>query len=1114
MSKPIIELRLLGNPQILINNELVQGLTSIKSQALLYYLATKQSNLSRVALGGLLWADKSDDEARVNLRQALRQIVKALPDAVLSSRETLMINSSLVASDVQRFEALSTASDIALLEEAAALYRGDFLEGFFVENALEFEDWQLLEQERLRLIILNSLEALRRYFVEQHALEDALKYTSRFLSIEPFHEESQRAAMRLLSLQGSYRLALQQYTTYHSQLQRELGVQPSLETITLYQRIKRLSLVSLPELPSEFSPLVGRETELKEVTELLTTNNRLVTLLGSGGVGKTRFALAVAKQLQEHFLEGVFWVELVGLTNASFVASSIASSLGIQLSGNQSANEQLIAFLADKELLLVLDNFEHLLSTDEAVNLVQRIWQDAPSVTLLVSSRVRLNLRAELSYVIDQLAFPTMESVVPEAVPSFESVRLFEQVSSRAGKTINELQERITVGHICELVEGMPLAIEMVAALAPEVPLLSIQSSISENLTTLSTSMRDVPQRQRSLQATFNYSLVLLSESEQVLLFKLSVFRGGFSLEAAQEITDAKLVSLSKLVSHSLIRQDRSGRYSMHEVIRQLAQDNLSNQIDLETVTEEKHRLFYTKSMAGLAPKLTGDKSQVAMSWLSLELSNIHVAWQSAIDTRDLSSLKDARKSLVLYYQRVRPAAMGEALMASAQNAVQSILKHQKTQTEEVQLLLAEVLVNRASFQKLMQNYGSSEALLNQSIDLAKSLGQETLCARSYNELGYLHNNQGQYDKGKARFEKALKLLPVSERVERVRCLDGLGTNANWLGHTTEAEKYFDEALAIAKSINSSAVAGLYIGIGNLRSNQGHIEDSIRYYGKAIEIREQLQNTTGVIAGLINIGISYDLIGEYAKSQKSYEKALSLCRISGDKLKLNASLINLARVEHFLGNYEPAFVNYQTALADAVELNHISVIQANLALLALNTSDYKTALAYSDESIARAIDSGSGFYSVFGYLFKAHAQCALGQSEDAFKTYQKVIDICQEINTPAQEMEALAGQACVLLDQQDLKQAMVKIEPVLSFIKENPEVDGTEEPLRLYLIGYKVLEACGDPRAKAVLEAGYKVLMGRAKKLEDEALKESYLNNVLVHKELISAYEQSVIETS
>ena len=1101
-----LELRLLGNPQIIFEGQQVHAISSFKSQALLFYLAMIDGKVSRVALAGLLWADKSDDEARVNLRQALRQVVKVLPDSIIATRDTLAINAAITRSDVQAFLGLVEQDNADKLAEAADLYLADFLEGFYIENAPGFEAWQVLEQERLRERALQVLNSLVAHFVAEHDLPKALEYSKRFLSIEPFHEESQRRVMRLMSLQGNDRLALLQYTHYQKKLHQELGLQPSLKTIDLYQRIKRMSIMSLPELPPEHSPLVGRSRELADVTSLLNTkDNRLITLLGIGGVGKTRFALAVARQQQGRFLEGIYWINLAEVISESLVAASIATALGVNLAGNTSASEQLLAFLTDKELLLVLDNFEHLLSTNEAVDLVQSIWQKAAHVSLLVTSRVKLNLRAEFTYVIDQLSFPQMESVEANQIKEYEAVNLFEQVSSRAGKPLNEGQDIMTAGHICELLEGMPLAIEMAAALTLKESLNAIQTALNNNLITLHTSMKDVPQRQRSLQATFNYSLERLSQAEQTLLFKLSVFRGGFSLEAAQEVADASQVLLSNLVAHSLVRQGNN-RYTLHEVIRQLAQDALAAQKAVETATRKKHRGFFAQKLERLKPNLHQEKAKKAMEWLTLELSNIHLAWQSAIETKDEQTIAKALDPLNTYYKRVGPASTADSLISEALKS----MKHQQGKSEAYDLLLVKLSTTKARIQLTQHKFKSSETLIKAALKMLESYDAPELLYKLYLTKCRRLGDQGRYHEALPILKETLELTPSADVNGKIECLDLLGVALDWLGERTEAETYYREAYSLAEQTNAvERLATLNIGLGILRVNQGKAHQSIEHWQRAIHLFETLGDKGHITSCLINMGTSYDLLGDYMSSRQYYEKASNLAQGTGQQIDFYGALTNLGRAEHFLGRYDAAYTHYQTTRAYYQEKamhDALSLVNANLALLAHNTGKQNMAVELSSASIELAEHLHLEYYALFGYLFMGHAKRALGCYEDALQNYQRVIDICRSIGLPPQEIEALAGQAHVALDQHNTALALEKLEPVLTFLEEHPEAEGAEEPLRLYLSSYEVLQACKDPRAYSLLSTGYELLMDRAQKLDDE-LKETYLTNVLVHKELTSHYD-------
>jgi hypothetical protein len=322
------------------------------------------------------------------------------------------------------------------LAEAAALYRGDFLEGLHLDGCEQFELWLTAEQEHWHQRMTHVLQRLIAHFSSQGNYEQGLRYANRLLELEPRHEEAHRQMMWLLAHNGQRRAALTQYETCRRILAEELDVEPDGETTALFKRIQAADLRRRHNLPAQPTPFVGREEELSEVLGLPGSSDcRLLSILGPGGIGKTRLALQAAEAKAEAFLEGVCFVPLVGVRSPAYVVSAIADALHLSLSGAQSAQNQLINYLRDKEMLLVLDSFEHLL---EDVGLLEEILREAPEVKVLVTSRECLNLRWEQCFEIEGLRYPEGETG-QKNLQSYDAVQLLVQTASRVQRFIISL---------------------------------------------------------------------------------------------------------------------------------------------------------------------------------------------------------------------------------------------------------------------------------------------------------------------------------------------------------------------------------------------------------------------------------------------------------------------------------------------------------------------------------------------------------------------------------------------------------------------------------------------------------------------------------------------------
>jgi DNA-binding SARP family transcriptional activator len=416
-----------------------------------------------------LWGELSEAHANTNLRKALTNLRRQLPGWLTITRQTVAFNpEKLYQLDVADFEVKAVdglaQARLDWLEEAVALYQGDFLVGFQVRAALAFEEWVRAKQSQLRELAIQTLDALAGHYPTQGEAGQALAltYTRQLLTLEPWREEAHRHLMRLLALTNQRSAALAQYELCRQVLAAEFGVEPGPETTALYEQLRTglLTQESLAadgqtndrpifqplnpaapptryNLPAEPTPFIGRELELRALGGMIAEpTRRLITIAGAGGMGKTRLALAAAKRQvnQSHFPNGIYFVPLAPLSNPAQIISAMAEALNLNFYEGNLSRRQLLTYLSQKRMLLILDNFEHLLNSAEpdnpgGVDLVAEILQAAPSVKLVTTSRERLHLQQEQLYPIHGLTIPDQAS--SERPLTQDAVRLFQQSAKR-----------------------------------------------------------------------------------------------------------------------------------------------------------------------------------------------------------------------------------------------------------------------------------------------------------------------------------------------------------------------------------------------------------------------------------------------------------------------------------------------------------------------------------------------------------------------------------------------------------------------------------------------------------------------------------------------------------
>ena len=448
----------------------------------------------------------------------------------------------------------------------------------------------------------------------------------------------------------------------------ELGV----DRLHLRSKSIDAAKVSFPKtnLPIFPTPLIGRARAVEQLSQLLRDPQcRLLTLVGPGGIGKTRLAIESAAQAGDFFIDHVHFVPLFPVNNTQLIVPLIASSVGLSFHHAIRADPktQLFSYLKEKQALFLLDNLEQLL-TEPGIELLAELLAHAPQVKLLVTSRECLGLQDE--WVFEVHGLPVPESIYVQGTEQNTSVELFLQRARRAHVEFSAgIGDFPAIVRICRLVDGNPLAIELAAAWVRTLSCEEIAQEIERGVGFLTVSARDIPARHRSMRAVYEHSWKLLTGEEQRVLLRLSVFQGGFSREAVEQVAAGTLAVLSALMTKSLVRRSSAGRYDLHELIRQFAGDQYA--AHPEAYLHERHSRFYLTWLHEQEAAMINSRQQEIIEQLSLETDNLRQAWELAIQGRQIELLRLAAWPLWYSYEIRGLYREGEAIFLQA---VQSIL--------------------------------------------------------------------------------------------------------------------------------------------------------------------------------------------------------------------------------------------------------------------------------------------------------------------------------------------------------------------------------------------------------------------------------------------------------
>ncbi|MET8122578.1 BTAD domain-containing putative transcriptional regulator [Micromonospora sp. NPDC005189] len=655
-----LRVRVLGGAELTVDGRPLVELASAKATALLFYLAVTGTAHSRSTLAGLLWSDLPEPTARANLRLVLTKLRRVVPELVAVSRQTIGLADIrqvwVDAAEVGRVAA-SHQDDEELLE-AVRLCRGEFLEGFGVPGAPLFDGWLADRRAAVRADMLTLMDRAVQRAKDRRDTDGGIEVTRRLLQLERLHEEAHRALMWFLAVGGQRSAALAQYETCRYLLREELGIEPAPATLALRDEIAgtggfsaldvlppasarrenpaRAAGAPTSDLPRPLTALIGRETELARLHELLDDPAcRLVTLVGPGGIGKTRLAVEVTACRQTRHRDGTVFVSFVGTSPthpdeaADMVIAGIARALEIELSVPREPLGLLTDQLAGRELLLVLDNLEHL---RDGAGVLAELLRRAPGTQLLVTSRRQLGLGVEWLVEVPGLPYPPSDADAD--ADAYEAVQLFQERARMLRPGFPAIVGAEGVGRVCRLVGGVPLAIELAARWVRSASPVAIADRLADGLELLETTAPDVERRHRSLRSVIDWSWQLLTDEERRALRRLSVLRGSFDLAATSAVAGAGLPVLASLVDQSLVAVRGHGRYEMHELLRQYAAECLATDPAEEAQTRWRHAEHYV----ALLPPMGEARTEGGPS-LEAEQENLHAATEWLILDADPTTL-------------------------------------------------------------------------------------------------------------------------------------------------------------------------------------------------------------------------------------------------------------------------------------------------------------------------------------------------------------------------------------------------------------------------------------------------------------------------------------------
>lgn len=867
----MLEIRTFGGLSLRKNGEALKDLGSHKAEAILVYIAVGGRPYNRNVLASLLWSESPENQAQTSLRVALSLLRKPLGDYLEVSRETVSLNpDSQVYLDVSELE---TKLDSHQVEQALEIYRGDFLQGFYVRDSLEFEEWRRWQEERLRRLISGALQAAITAAIEMEDYKKGQALIHQLLELDPLDELAHRQCMLLFALDGKRVPALTQYEKCRAILQAELGVEPSRETQVLFKQISQgirpiSSGVVIPpqNLPAPQTSFIGREPELAQIEALIGDPAcRLLTLMGPGGIGKTRLALQAASKAPRSFSDGTYFVPLDPVVSPDYLVHSIAGAIQFNIDTSFSDLDpkyQLLDYLRNRSILLVMDSFEHLIP---GAGLLADVISHAPKVKILVTSRQRLDLKGEWTFPVNGLPIPSTSA---NASPDNSSaLRLFVERARQAksGSQLSKLDlEHAT--RICRFVEGMPLAIELAAAWTSMLTPEEIAEEIHNNLDFLNISSSDIPEKHHSLRAAFESSWLMLNDGQREAFCKLSIFQGGFDRQAALQVTGISLTQLSALLDKSMLGRNMAGRYYMHGILRQYAFEKLNAILPGRNEVYDQHCRYYLEFLSQREADLNSQRMFIAQDEIRQEMDNIRSAVNWAVVNWEAEKLRKVLNVLLAFYT-VREWHEGK-------DAFNHIAQMRK------------------------------EYLLSRNLD--DSL-QDTVYLSARIHQAFLQCNLGQIDESETISRECFEpLRSLGLHGELSECLQNLGVNASFRGEYSLAMERLEEAILLGRDCQHSPWLTYLLWLGHAYFLLGEYEHGLESLRKCYELFDRRGNLWGMGFALSKMGLAADGLGEFTQAMQYHRQALSIFEKTSNQAGKAYAKSRMSMAAYFLEEYDQA----------------------------------------------------------------------------------------------------------------------------------------------------------------------------------------------------------------
>ena len=934
---PFLKIFSLGMPRLELDEQTIT-LPRKKALALLIYLTLATEPVPRERLATLLW-NEHITTPRNNLRRVLFTLRKHLGEKwIEKDGQFLQLTTESRWVDVIAFDMLAhpasrllpaqlrnEALPIAQWKQAVELYRGQFMDGFYI-RASDFEAWQMSQRRQWEQRLVVVLHNLTQALLLAQNYNQAMPYARRWVELDATDESAHRALMSVYWHTDQRVQALKQYDAYQ-QVMRNYGLPPSPTLTAYYKQLRRqgavaddataradsVSLTSRsahsPVWPSYMNTFWGRQEDSVNILQHLQTSHcRLLTILGPGGIGKTRLAVHLAKQDLGTFSGGTFFVDLSKITPQADVLEAIYEAIAAQRNITKSVLEgadiepAFRRVIGTRPTLVILDNFEHLATQAEKLSYLLRWF---PDLRLLVTSRHRLNLIEEWIYPLRGLRYPANNISLTKAA-DFPAVQLFVQRARQNAPNFSLDEHNWPhVLRICEYTEGMPLALEMAATWVQQFSCQIIADELAKRLDILQIQAQNIPERHHSWHVSCDYSWSLLTEEMRNVLCALAIFKNGFHYQAAEAISNANLATLNALVGRSWVFTEPDGRYRLHPLIRQYLLAKLKEHPQRH-VFAARHAHYYADVMVRIASRFTGQDQNVALKEAKREIENVQAAWFWAAQNEDFETLDMLCDPLFMYYK------MNNLFRTGRQHFEYVML----------QIELSERSNRVASYNRLRNRFAWFEYILGDQIVPADTWLKGIRTAEAWDDkreaafceynLGMLLRIRGDLPQAVAHLSRGLDLY------RELKNTYGIANAQMQLGYvyrdsddSAKAEEHFRNALRVFEQLGDTY---------NIALSYANLSPYTTSAGDEAKAHSMLQQALNMATSMGNQRLRAFILGQVAQLQppseaaKTYHQMVLVFELLGDRVRAGIIYNNLADAFIKMKNYPQAEDNYYLAL--------------------------------------------------------------------------------------------------------------------------------------------------------------------------------------------------------